>query len=91
MEQCVLPIGNCVNSFDEEGNCLLSLFCDVSDFACVEEESEAISQQEFQHLTGCLIFYNVYLKHKKRGIFMGYNEEEDIHYFYGLFRLIRTC
>ena len=43
--------GNCINSFDSDGDCLLSIFRDTSDFACVEENSQPIDQNEFNLMT----------------------------------------
>jgi hypothetical protein len=80
--QGTLPVGNCINSFDEDGNCLTGMFNDVSDFAVVEENSKPISRLEFQKLTGSNAPHREYLYHSGRGIVMGYDPKTDVHHFY---------
>ncbi len=75
-------IGDCVNSFDEDGTSLIPIFEHVSDFACVEEQSHEVSQIVFSALTGSEDRYDEYLFNPERGILMGYNYHQDIHYFY---------
>lgn len=81
--------GNCIDSFDEDGDCLISLFSDVSDFACVEENSDKITREEF--LKECSIegfdIPNknvIYLHYESqyRTVYMIYSLEEDIHFFF---------
>ena len=40
-------IGTCVNSFDEDSNCINGLFNDVNDFSYAWEEAEEITSEEF--------------------------------------------
>lgn len=85
-------LGNCVNAFDDDGDCLLNLFDDASDFACVEESSIEVDKQEFligayirnEEYLGLLsdLGETVFLKHKERGILMAYDQDADIHYFF---------
>lgn len=79
-----LPLGNCKNSFDEDGNCLLPLFDHVSDFAVVEENSIPISKDTFLKLTGSNASHEQYLYHPDRKIVMGYDSEDDTHHFYAV-------
>lgn len=77
--------GNCVNSFDDNGSCLIGTFDDVSDFAYVEENSQIVDFSFFNKMTnnfklpeGNYIFYF----HKNRNILMAYNKNSDVHYFF---------
>lgn len=83
--------GSCVNSFDEDGESLIDLFSDVSDFAYVEENSSLITLEEFVEKVGvkrevlskitklnqCDFLFN-----SERSICMLYNKIEDVHYFF---------
>lgn len=40
-------VGNCVNSFDDDGECLIGIYNDVSDFASAEENALEITRDEF--------------------------------------------
>ena len=40
-------VGNCTNSFDEAGECILSCFVDVSDFAKADEEATELTKADF--------------------------------------------
>ncbi len=86
-------LGDCVSSFDEDGSSLIDGLYDVSDFACVEEESEHISRKMFtryinnpQILDG---FEDVlkdkkseFYYHKDRNILLMYDGNIDIHYIF---------
>lgn len=87
--------GNCKNSF-EDGDSLIPIFRDVSDFACVEEDSEQITKDEFMKLTSPLEkeFLNIIKKHKcyysynyDKKIAMLYDDNTDTHYFWSNDRL----
>lgn len=83
-------VGNCVNSFNDDGECLLSIFSDTSDFANVEENSEIVSKSKFiNNVTLNKFFINLVQKNstkilynKDRDIYMIYDENKDIHYFF---------
>lgn len=83
--------GNCVNSFDEDGESLIDQFNDVSHFAYVEENCVEINIEDFKKITGCSkshleeltkIEDSIFLHNEDEDIFMIYNKEEDIHYFF---------
>ena len=83
-------LGNCINSFDKDGDCVISeLYSDTSDFACHEEESNKITREEFTKYVGEVnpeldkkISKNrEYLSDDNR-IFMIYDARRDIHYFF---------
>lgn len=83
--------GNCINSFDENGNCTNGLFNDVIQFAYIEENSKEISYEKFKdivnaddselekitNLKNALYLYNEDFK-----LCMIYNEDTDVHYFF---------
>lgn len=83
--------GNCVNSFDVDGDSLIDLFSDVSDFAYVEENSSLITLEEFVEKVGLKIqelskitklSQCDFLFNSERSICMLYNKIEDVHYFF---------
>lgn len=86
--------GNCVESFDENGICSINMFFDTTDFAFVEESSVEIDKTRFQNMTLVSdakfdsLFkpseqkFLICLENKDRGIYMIYNEDKDIHYFF---------
>lgn len=84
-------LGTCVNSFDEDGECIIpNLYQDVSDFAVHEENAIRISFNEFDKNIGKipndldkLISPNRnYLYDEDNKIFMIYDIENDTHYFF---------
>lgn len=81
-------VGNCINSFDEDGyGCVVdNLFRDVIDFAQEEEESEEITKNKFLSLvddTSMLPTGNyIYLITKDQKIIMAYEYNSDVHYFF---------
>lgn len=86
-------LGTCVNSFDEEGNCIVpGLYNDVTDFAYHEENALEISPQDFYNAAGAIpqaldqkINANrKYLHDTNNNIFMVYDIVNDVHYFFGL-------
>ncbi len=50
-------VGNCVNSFNDDGNCIIPKlpFETVSDFACSLEESTDISEKKVKNSLLCAI------------------------------------
>jgi len=83
--------GSCINSFDENGESLIDLFSDVSDFAYVEENSLLITLEEFVEKVGMKreILSKItklnecdFLFNSERSICMLYNKIEDVHYFF---------
>lgn len=79
--------GNCINSFDEDGYCVVDLpFETTSDFACACENDCKLSNELFEKITKIKIqdfckiqdatcsYYN--------GVFMLYDEEQDVHHFF---------
>jgi hypothetical protein len=87
-------VGNCTNSFDENGSCLFDFFIDVSDFAVADEaamemdKKQPLSVDDFW--TYCTQPKNRpwdrheirYLYDERTGIFMLYDETEDVHHFF---------
>ena len=79
--------GNCVNSFDDDGNCLLDIFVDVSDFAVALEDtvmvekpkliSAPFSDEEVAIFKFCF--------NEARNVLIGYDEDMDIHHFFTTF------
>lgn len=83
-------VGNCVNSFDGLGDCVLHElpWYDVSAFACAEESASEINEVEFYQSVSPFPDLPVknassisYLR-TEDGVFMLYDREADIHYFF---------
>lgn len=83
-------IGTCVNSFDDDGDCVIrGLYNDVSDFAVHEENSERISKAEFTNAVGWVDEELCKSIGKKREyqsddgiIYMIYDVKANVHYFF---------
>jgi len=80
-------VGTCVNSFDEDGNCVIPYFSDTTDFANKEENSDTISKQDFVLNVADYSMlpsgdYEYYLT-QDRNLIMAYNVNQDVHYFFG--------
>jgi hypothetical protein len=82
--------GNCVNSFDEDGYCTVpDLYSDTSDFAYNEENAKVVTKEEFEKtvtvpkdLDKEIGTNRTYLHDANNNIYMLYDEDEDIHYFF---------
>ena len=90
-------VGNCVNSFSEDGECINPYlpFSDVSDFAVKLEDAKQITRGKFFNNV-CDSFFNnvcdsefdcepVYMviADGDTFLFIAYNPETDIHFFFG--------
>ena len=79
-------VGTCTNSFDEDGECMLPHFIDVTDFAQQEEQSVKIAKESFiasvDNLDVLPTGQYEYLMTESGNILMAYNVDSDIHYFY---------
>lgn len=88
MNQSYFYIGNCVNSFDDDGDGLSHIpYTNVSEFACAEEEYIEIPKDLF--LSKCVLNIDVgdlndceYLYDKDKDLCVLYNKERDVHYFF---------
>ena len=86
-------IGTCVDSFDEEGDCVVSLpYATVTDFAAGDERAEHMSEKNFRRkviIHQALeeeIFGHViqYLWDRNKDQYMLYDADTDVHYFFGI-------
>lgn len=84
-------LGTCVNSFDEDGTCVVpGLYTDTSDFAVHEENADEITPQEFKTAVGQLPANLssevgddlVFLHDADNNIYMLYDCDADVHYFF---------
>ena len=89
-------MGNCVDSFDNEGNCTNGLFQDTSDFAAREEivrdedtydvhYDSLISSDDFKEL----VHFPDFLQNRDmeyyrydNGVYIAYDLDSNIHYFF---------
>jgi len=81
-------VGTCVNSFDEDGECLISYFADTSDFAYQEENSKKISKETFikNVSDSSMIPKNkevIFMITPNKNVIMAYDPLSDVHYFFG--------
>lgn len=74
-------IGNCVNLFDEDGNCVSSIFRDVSDFAC-KLESSIDCQKPKSIVIPPSVKCDSFQITEDKSILIGYDENNDIHSFF---------
>ena len=85
-------VGNCVNSFNDDGNCIIPKlpFETVSDFACSLEESTDISEKDFiqkvsfEQATNLGLQLGMSFEFYKTDtdVFIMYSNADDIHYFF---------
>jgi len=85
-------LGSCVDSFDEDGDCIIDdlPFSDVSDFACREQDALEITRGEFeiiikeipQDIKSKILGHNLTYFVYKGDIFVIYDSDEDVHYFF---------
>ena len=85
-------VGNCINCFDEDGNCIIAElpFDTVSDLACSLEESSEMSESEFLQNVSyeCVINLGLQLGRSFEfyrtddNVLVMYSNDDDIHYFF---------
>jgi len=84
-------IGNCKNSFDPNtGDSLINCFCDVSDFAVQEENGKEITEKVFNSIVTIPPDIKLdaknhqlrYFVYEDRNIYVLYDQNDDIHYFF---------
>jgi hypothetical protein len=80
-------VGNCVNSFDNNSNCIVSdlPYRDVTDFAQGEEEAEEISLEQFSAAVGpheIKVKKPIFFHDADNDVYMLYDAKKDIHYFF---------
>lgn len=84
-------MGKCTNIFDEDGEGLFpELYRDVSDFAVHEEDAKQITAEDFYkqvtsiepELEDEIGPNRIYLHDVDNDIYMIYDDDTDIHYFF---------
>ena len=81
-------VGTCVNSFDEDGDCIVNQlpYSTASDFAGDEEEAEEISEKDFKKIiiTDKMVpkSHKISYYKSEQDVVMAYDEDDDIHYFF---------
>ena len=85
-------LGNCINSFDNDtGECIVpGLYNDTSDFAVAEENAKKITEKQFIKAIGPIPEYlkpdisldRIFLYDVANNIYMIYDQDDDIHYFF---------
>lgn len=79
--------GNCIHSFDEDGDSLIPLFNDINEFAFADENAIEIDFYKFIEITKLSKYDlqsfhsqdNIYLLHQPSNSAFIYNKEQDIH------------
>jgi hypothetical protein len=78
-------VGTCVDSFDEDGDCIVDAlpFNDVTDFAYAVDNAQTLSKAEFLALAECKDYFNDnHSFYKFNQVVMLYNDDLDIHHFF---------
>lgn len=80
-------ISNCVDSFDEDGECVIPQlpFNNTSDFAVCLAEAEQITNEAWAAVAPVDFDYiEINLTHfyKSDELYLAYDEHDDIHYFF---------
>jgi hypothetical protein len=78
-------VGNCVDSFDEDGDCITPFlpWGTVSDFAVAEENAKQIDEKEFlEHVDKVHNIRAAKYYVTSDGVYMQYDPRKDVHYFY---------
>ena len=81
-------VGTCVNSFDEDGHCnSINLpYRDTTHFAQAEENATEITKDQFinnVNVPETLKNINaIYLHDKDNNVYMLYDDQKDVHYFF---------
>jgi hypothetical protein len=93
-------IGNCTNSFDADGDCLIDElpWATVSDFACSDAEAVHIEEVEFMkeveisdELAAIWRGHEVMYLVGSDDVLMLYDDTDDIHYFFGVRQAVRDA
>lgn len=84
-------VGNCRDSFDlDTGDSLINCFYDVSDFAVQEENGKEITKEIFDSIVTMLSDVKQdtknhqlkYFVYEDRNVYVLYDQDTDIHYFF---------
>lgn len=81
-------VGNCINSFDEDGDCVIPdlPFTDVSDLAYQLEDAIEIGPSEFHSKVSSNTDFDgthvVYYKLPDESVYVLYDTENDVHFFF---------
>lgn len=85
-------VGNCVDSFDDDGQTDLPMFRDTTEFAQAEENAKEITKEQFEENViiskEMMDKFNTnplvkYLYSEDSDFYMIYDGNADIHYFFG--------
>ena len=79
-------VGNCTNSFDDDGDCELEdlPWSTVSDFAFAVETATRLAKVEFEEKATISTATDPNTSYwvTDDGVYIIYDEERDVHYFY---------
>ena len=84
-------VGTCVNSFDEDGDCVLSElpWSQVSDFAFAGESAMRIAEAEFmaqaivpKYVHEAISLHEIEYLRTEDEVLMLYDISDDVHYFF---------
>ena len=85
-------VGNCVDSFDDEGDCIIDQlpYYDVLDFAVNEESAKEVTAEEFSLYVDIPEDYQpihalpgtIHLYDSLNQVYMLYDTDMDVHYFF---------
>ena len=80
-------VGNCVNSFDEDGECDVRElpWNDTTEFAQAIEETTPLTKEQFMQQVSVPNEINIegmQLAKTEDGVYVAYDDNQDIHYFF---------
>ena len=82
-------VGSCVNSFDEDGDCIIHQlpWNDTTEFAQALEDQQQISKEQFVNSVETSSITNEVVTKAEEfsladNVFIAYDSDEDVHYFF---------
>jgi hypothetical protein len=85
-------VGNCVDSFDDAGDCIIDQlpYYNVSDFAVNEENAKEVTAEEFTLYVDIpeecrsihALLDTIHLYDSLNQVYMLYDTDMDVHYFF---------
>jgi hypothetical protein len=78
-------VGNCVNSFDSDGDCSFKNYSDVTEFAQGLENATKVSKMEFlKHVKAIKTIdkCDMFEYDADADVYIAYDTAADIHYFF---------
>lgn len=87
LEESANYVGNCVNSFDADGECLIRQlpWSDVTEFAQAVEDAWSLTKEQFTQNVNVhkdIDITKMEFSKTADDVYVAYDEHNDIHYFF---------